>query len=49
MKDEWRFVSLISGKQFVITTGERVKQELCVDNLDIQPKVSIFIDNIDYT
>jgi hypothetical protein len=39
MKDELRFVSLGSGKQFVITTGVRMKQELCVDNWDIPHKV----------
>jgi hypothetical protein len=39
MKDEWRSVSLESGKQFVITTGVKMKQELCVDNLDISHKV----------
>ena len=32
MKDEWRFVSPGSGKQFVTTTGVRMKQESCVDN-----------------
>ena len=41
MKDEWRFVSLQNGKQFVTTTGVRTKQELCVDNLGIQLKVII--------
>ena len=39
MKDEWRFVSLGSGKQFVIATGAKTKQEWCVDNLDIAIKV----------
>ena len=39
MKDEWRSVSLGSGKQFVTTTGVRMKQELCADNLDIVIKV----------
>jgi hypothetical protein len=39
MKDEWRFVSLESGKQFVTTTGVRMKQELCVGSLDIVIKV----------
>ena len=39
MKDEWRFVSLENGKQFVTTTGVRMKQELCVDNLGIVIKV----------
>ena len=39
MKDEWRFVSLASGKPFVTTTGVRMKQEWCVDNLDILLKV----------
>ena len=32
MKGEWKFVCLVSGKQFVITTGVRMKQEWCVDN-----------------
>ena len=32
MKDEWRLVSLGSGKQLVTTTGVRTKQESCVDN-----------------
>ena len=32
MKDELRFVNLGSGKQFVTTTGVRMKQESCVDN-----------------
>jgi hypothetical protein len=39
MKDEWRFVSLGSGKQSVTTTGVKMKQELCVGNLDIVNKV----------
>ena len=39
MKDEWRFVCLVSGKQFVTTAGVRMKQEWCVDNLDMLPKV----------
>ena len=39
MKDEWRSVSLGSGKQFVTTIGVRMKQELCAGNLDIPPKV----------
>ena len=38
-KDEWRFVNLVNGKQFVTTTGMRTKQEWCVDNLDIVIKV----------
>ena len=39
MKDEWRYVRLVDGKQFVTTTGVRMKQEWCVDNLDMLPKV----------
>ena len=31
-KDEWRFVSPGSGKQFVTTTGVKTKRESCVDN-----------------
>ena len=38
-KDEWRFVNLVNGKQFVTTTGVRMKQGWCVDNLDIVIKV----------
>jgi hypothetical protein len=41
MKDEWRFVSLGSGKQFVTTTGVKMKQELCAGNLDTAIKVLI--------
>jgi hypothetical protein len=39
MKEEWRFVGLGSGKQFVTTTGVKMKQELCAGNLDIVIKV----------
>ena len=39
MKDGWRSVGLGNGKQFVITTGVRMKQELCAGNLDIVIKV----------
>ena len=39
MKDEWKFVNLGSGKQFVTTTGVRTKRELCAGNWDIVIKV----------
>ena len=39
IKGEWRHVCLVNGKQFVITTGVRMKQEWCVDNSDIPLKV----------
>ena len=39
MKDEWKSISLGNGKQFVTTTGVRMKQELCAGNLDIVIKV----------
>ena len=39
MKGEWRCVGLVSGKQFVTTTGVRMKQEWCADNWDIPLKV----------
>ena len=48
MKDVWRFVCLVNGKQFVTTTGVRMKQEWCVDNLDTLPKVQSYTA-IDYT
>ena len=38
-KDEWKFVNLGSGRQFVTIIGVRMKQELCVDNLDTPLKV----------
>ena len=39
MKDEWKFVNLGNGKQFVTTTGVRMKRELCAGNWDIVIKV----------
>ena len=39
MKDGLRFVGMGNGKQFVITTGVKMKQELCAGNLDIVIKV----------
>ena len=39
MKDGWRFVSLGSGKQFVITTGVKMKQGSFAGNLGTPHKV----------
>ena len=50
MKEEWKFVSMKHGAQFVITflniTGTALKQMLFADNLDILELVRIVIKQV---
>ena len=43
MKEEWSCVFQVNGKLCVIILGAAVKQEWCVDSLDIPMKVIVTV------
>ena len=41
MREEWRFMSMENGEQFVMIGGEEMMLQLFVDNLVLEQVVSI--------